>query len=81
MAVDLTGDWTGSDNGRYYIRQINHSVWWYGENGYYTAGWSNVAHGYIYNDYYIELDWADVPKGSVMGFGHLSLKVINSNTI
>lgn len=76
--TDLTGAWLGNDEGVYYLRQLGKDLWWSGMSG--QSGpapslgrdWNNVAHGTIGNDLTIKLDWADVPRGEVMGDGTLT---------
>lgn len=75
--ADMTGVWLCDDRGVYYIRQIRDTVWWYGENSATNTGWSNVAYGEIIGNQ-IHLDWADVPKGSIMGKGKLILEIGNA---
>ena len=76
--TDLTGAWLANDEGIYYLRQLGKDLWWSGMSG--QAGpaaslgrdWNNVAHGTIGDDLTIKLDWADVPRGQVMGNGTLT---------
>lgn len=76
---DLTGAWAGDDDGVYYIRQVGDCVWWFGtglvdiepgQTG--QQGWSNVAAGRV-NGTQIEMEWADVPVGEILGGGGLTL--------
>ena len=71
-AADLTGVWTGDSGGKYYIRQLNNEIWWYGEAQSDGPAWSNVAYGTI-SDNKLELKWADVPKGSIASSGILNM--------
>lgn len=79
--VQLTGAWLANDDGVYYIRQIGNKVWWNGMSG--QAGrpeslgreWNNVAAGELKSDLTIDLDWADVPRGGILGDGTLKFKV------
>ena len=79
--IELTGAWLGNDDGVYYIRQIGNKVWWNGMSG--QAGradrlgrdWNNVAAGELNPDLTIDLDWADVPRGGILGDGTLTFKV------
>jgi hypothetical protein len=76
--TDLTGSWLGNDNGIYYLRQLGTDLWWNGMSG--QVGqpalmgreWNNVAHGTIADDLTITLDWADVPRGDILGHGTLT---------
>jgi hypothetical protein len=78
--VDLTGPWAGDDDGIYYLRQVDSIVWWNGMSD--RAGtpailgrdWNNVARGEI-KSLAIEVEWADVPRGGILGNGTLSLKI------
>lgn len=77
---DLTGIWDCDDGGTYYIRQWGNVVWWFGEPSLEPGIWSNVAKGTIINDV-IKLDWSDVPKGSDMNGGILSLDIISKDRL
>lgn len=75
----LTGAWLGSEGGMYYIRQIGSCVWWFGteltdiERGVEgQGGFANVASGRMYGTR-LEMQWADIPLGDVMGGGGLIL--------
>ena len=84
--IDLTGAWTGNDQGVYYIRQVGKTVWWSGMSG--QTGtpdalgrdWNNVATGQIKDDLTIALDWADVPRGQILGGGTLVWKIQDDGT-
>ena len=78
--VNLTGPWKGNDGGKYYIRQLGNNVWWFGEQSPTNPGWSNVARG-VLNGNELRLEWADVPKGRIMGSGNLVLKVESPSRI
>ena len=77
---DLTGAWLGDDDGIYYLRQLGTIVWWNGMSE--RAGtparlgrdFNNVARGEI-KDLAIAVDWADVPRGDILGGGTMNLKV------
>jgi hypothetical protein len=83
--VDLTGAWTGDDHGIYYLRQLGSVVWWNGMSGH--AGspselgrdWNNVGRGEI-KALKIDAEWADVPRGGILGHGTLSLKIEDDGT-
>jgi hypothetical protein len=78
--IDLTGVWRCDDGGTYYIRQLDNTVWWYGEWDSANPRWSNVATGS--NDgSRVTLRWADVPKGSIMGHGNLILQIKSKNEL
>ena len=78
--ASLTGIWNCDDGGKYYLRQLDNTLWWYGELDPLSPEWSNVARGTI-NGNTIQMDWADVPKGSIMQSGILKLKLVSSNEI
>jgi hypothetical protein len=79
--TDLTGAWLGDDAGIYYLRQVGKQVYWNGMSG--QGGspgqlgreWNNVAHGELADDVTVELHWADVPRGGILGAGTLTWKV------
>jgi hypothetical protein len=84
--IDLTGPWMGDDDGIYYLRQLGKNLWWSGMSN--RQGlprdlgrdWNNVASGQIKADLTIQLDWADVPRGQIMGHGTLTWKVVDDGT-
>jgi hypothetical protein len=76
---ELSGAWAGSAGGVYYIRQVGDCVWWFGteigpiergETG--QRGFANVAAGRV-NGPLIQVEWADIPLGDVLGGGGLTL--------
>jgi hypothetical protein len=83
--VELTGAWNGDDGGIYYLRQLGSVVWWNGMDG--RSGspanlgrdWSNVGRGQIVG-LKIQAEWADVPRGGILGNGTMSLKVVDDGT-
>ena len=79
-AASLTGVWNCDDGGKYYLRQLGNTLWWYGELDPMSPNWSNVARGTISGNT-IQMEWADVPKGSIMQSGILKLKLLSSNEI
>jgi len=75
----LTGAWQGNEGGVYYIRHVGSCIWWFGTEvvdvqpgvtG--QPGFANVASGRI-DGTRIDVEWADVPLGDVMGGGGLTL--------
>jgi hypothetical protein len=78
--IELTGPWAGDDDGIYYLRQVDSFVWWNGMSG--RAGspsglgrdFNNVARGEI-KGLSIDVAWADVPRGGILGNGTLNLKI------
>ena len=71
---DLTGRWTCSDGGTYYLRQENGRLYWYGEDTGRRPAWASVFSGKIDGDR-IHGRWADVPKGRRSGSGTLEIEV------
>ena len=56
--ASLTGIWNCDDGGRYYLRQLDNTLWRYGELDPLNQGWSNVAKGTINgNTSRIRSDW------------------------
>jgi hypothetical protein len=76
QANGLTGNWSSNDGGTYYLRQIGNNIWWYGESGDGGKRWSNVFRGTISGNKIIG-HWADVPKGSILGSGEMTLSISN----
>ena len=84
--MDLTGPWLANDDGIYYLRQIEDALWWSGMSG--QAGppetlgreWNNVAFGRIQDDLTIELLWADLPRGQILGNGTLVWEIVDDGT-
>ena len=73
----LTGVWEADDDGLYYLRQTaDGRLWWFGTDVGRTTGntFSNVAVGQIDGDL-IQLEWADVPYGTWLNRGDLTLQV------
>ena len=82
---ELTGAWAGDDNGVYYIRQVGDCVWWFGtelvdiEPGLTGQhGFANVASGRVVGTR-IEVEWADVPMGNILGGGGLTLVYVEED--
>ena len=83
----LTGAWRGDDGGVYYIRQVGDCVWWFGtdvadidpgKTG--QGGFSNVAAGRV-DGTEIELEWADLPLGNILGGGGLTIAIIDVDSL
>jgi hypothetical protein len=75
---ELTGAWSGSRGGVYYIRQVGDCVWWFGtelkdiEPGVTgQPGFANVASGRLHGTQ-LDLEWADVPLGDILNGGGLT---------
>jgi hypothetical protein len=74
QAGNLTGAWNCNDGGVYFIRQVGNQVWWYGQSSDGGQTWSNVFQGTITGSRIIG-SWADVPKGSIRGYGEMTLRI------
>ena len=80
IASNLTGDWSCSLGGDYYIRQQGNNIMWYGEAAAINPYFSNVAYGWIDGNI-ISLTWVDVPKGTNSASGSLKLIVLSNEDI
>ena len=70
---DLSGIWSGSDFGTYYIQQNGNKIWWIGASSFNEGTtFANVFFGVRSGDS-IKGDWADVPLGNARNDGHLTL--------
>lgn len=79
--ADLTGEWTCDDGGRYYLRQVGSTLYWYGERSATNPAWSNVYQARVQGNQ-LKGDWADVPKGRATSRGALHLQIReNSNVL
>ncbi|RUS96528.1 hypothetical protein DSM106972_087150 [Dulcicalothrix desertica PCC 7102] len=74
QAGNLTGAWNCNDGGVYFIRQVGNQIWWYGQSSDGGQTWSNVFQGTITGSRIIG-SWADVPKGSIRGYGEMTLRI------
>jgi len=84
---NLTGAWHADDGGIYYIRHLeDNSVWWAGlhnsatgceKRAFHLGVWfTNVFQGSVnMGNRTIEGPWADLPRGSIMQYGQLSLTI------
>ncbi|MFK0733154.1 MAG: hypothetical protein ACFKPT_23675 [Gloeotrichia echinulata GP01] len=70
----LTGVWNCNDGGVYFIRQVGNQMWWYGQSADGGETWSNVFQGTINGNKVIG-SWADVPKGTIRGYGEMTLRI------
>jgi len=83
--IDLTGAWAGDDDGIYYLRQLESVVWWNGmserDGSPSDLGrvWNNVGRGVI-NGLQIDVEWADVPRGEILGGGTLIVNIQDDGT-
>lgn len=81
--INLTSIWKANDGGTYYIRNIGDDIWWLGISSN-DAGktFSNVLRGQILeNNNTIAADWTDLPMGSNMYYGKLTLNVDSNVTL
>lgn len=78
--ADLSGEWTCDDGGRYYLRQVGSTLYWYGEHSVTNPTWSNVYHGRIQGDR-VKGNWADVPKGRTNSRGDLRLQIKEDDNV
>ena len=83
-AQNLNGVWSADDGGMYYIRQVYDQVWWaglsaiskLGANDIHPGiGFSNVFFGTLSGGNTISGDWADVPRGTSLKSGTITLTV------
>jgi hypothetical protein len=70
----MTGAWNCNDGGVYFIRQVGSQIWWYGQSSDGGQTWSNVFQGTITGSKIVG-NWADVPKGSIRGYGEMTLRI------
>lgn len=71
--MNLTGIWRANDGGTYYMRQIAGDLWWLGISGNDGRLFTNVLRGTV-NEDNIEGEWVDLPKGTILGNGRISLR-------
>jgi hypothetical protein len=76
---NLDGVFSGG-GGKYYLRQLDNELLWYGEEDAVTPTWSNVAHGVIKGNT-INVKWADVPKGEIMQSGNLVIRIESNDEL
>jgi hypothetical protein len=80
----LTGVWKSNDGGTYYLRQIGNELWWNGMSGGNDGRtYNNVFYGtinYQTNPYTILGKWVDVPRGTNMGAGTMTLQMESYTT-
>ncbi len=80
LAADLTGDWKASTGEHIYIRQINNTVWYYGESSAKNENWTSVGYGTLQGNT-VKLNWTDVPKGNASLMGTLVLNVTSDKEL
>jgi hypothetical protein len=74
--VTLSGVWHGSDNGTYYVRQLDREVWWLGLSRDQGRSFANVFRGSISESGPLVGEWVDVQMGvgGVLSRGTLILQ-------
>jgi hypothetical protein len=77
---DLTGTWTATDHGTYYVREIGDTVWWLGVSAGDGAEFSNVFVGKVRQNH-LQGEWADVPRGKSLNNGAVGLSVADDSTM
>jgi hypothetical protein len=70
---NVSGTWSGSDQGVYRLHVVGNVIWWMGESKDNGVSWTNVFRGTRNGDI-IEGDWADV-RGKFWGYGTLKLRI------
>jgi hypothetical protein len=78
--ADLSGEWTCDDGGRYYLRQVGNTLYWYGEHSVTNPAWSNVYYAHVQGDQ-VRGNWADVPKGRTNSRGELRLQIREGDNV
>ena len=79
LQADLTGIWTSSLRGTYYVHQVGNTVWWVGRSEDGGKSYTNVFNGTRNGDQ-ITGFWADVPAGKNMGSGSLTLSIVGTGS-
>lgn len=79
LEYNLNGVFSGA-GGKYYLRQLDNEILWYGEEDAVSPTWSNVAHGIIKGNKII-VKWADVPKGEIMQSGNLVIEIKSNDEL
>ena len=80
FAADLTGYWKASTGEHIYIRQVNNTVWYYGEPAAKNENWTSVGYGTLQGNT-VNLNWADVPKGNASLMGTLELNITSDKEL
>lgn len=80
LASDLTGDWKAITGEHIYIRQINDTVWCYGESSAKNENWTSVGYGTLQGNT-VRMNWADVPKGNASLMGTLVLNITSDKEL
>ena len=70
----LSGQWKGSDDGKYYIATYGNEVWWMGDLGQHTNVFKGTVNGNI-----IDGAWADIlSSNGHFGAGTLRLEIVRT---
>jgi hypothetical protein len=78
----LTGIWRASDGGTYYITQFGNTLSWNGMSADDGRTFNNVFRGTVTSaTNTITGEWVDVPRGTHLNQGQLSLKIVSPTTI
>jgi hypothetical protein len=78
----LTGVWRANDGGTYYLRQVGNILWWSGMSADDGRTFNNIFRGTVTSaTNTINGSWMDVPRGTIMGQGELSLRIVNPSAI
>ena len=76
--LDLTGEWTGNDQGRYSLKQVGGCLWWVGLSAFDGEEpgqtWANVFRGRLSSDMKVTGEFTDV-KSPDKATGTLTLKI------
>jgi hypothetical protein len=75
----LTGEWKANDGGTYWIRQVGNQVWWVGTSSDGGRTFTNTFRG-TRDGAEITGEFADVPRGQILGSGQLNLRLILGST-
>lgn len=75
-AFDLTGVWRTQGGPTFYVRQLGHEIWWFGQQAPVNPRWTNVARGTV-DGSLVHVNWVDVPMGGTRHQGSLTLRVVD----
>ncbi len=73
FGADLTGYYSCNDGGHYYVRQVENSLYWFGEDG--NGNWANAFEATLESAYTAKGSFYDVAKGRYKGRGPLTITV------
>lgn len=77
-ALDLTGTWTCDDEGTYWLRQVENTVWWMGKSKE-EGQWCNLFKGTLTDKgggtWELKGEWADLPTGEARNNGMMTLTI------